>query len=459
MTMLRRFVLLLLAVAVSTLGGAPIPIAQAAPAPARYSGTLPDGATWLADVPARWNGTLLLYSHGYNPGPANPAQDAPDPATAAALLDRGYALAGSSYSRVGWALATAAADQLATLAAVTRLIGSPRRVIAVGTSMGGLVTAQLAERARGRLDGALATCGLVAGGLALGNYQLDGLHALATLLLPGQPVRLVRFAGIEDVAATVQQLTTAIQQAQTTPAGRARIALAAAFFQLPGWAAGLPKPAPNDYEAQEAGQLAGLLGILFFTTAGRLDIEQTAGGNPSWNVGVDYRRLLAESATARQVQALYRQAGLDLRRDLAQLTRTADITADLPAVRWLTRTSTVSGELAVPVLTLHTTADPLVPNQHEEEYAETVSRAGDRALLRQAYVDRPGHCTFTTAELVAGVETVARRIETGRWGATTRPRALQALAASLGLGPADFVPFRPGEFIGDSRRTARPGGM
>jgi hypothetical protein len=48
--------------------------------------------------------------------------------------------------------------------------------------------------------------------------------------------------------------------------------------------------------------------------------------------------------------ALYRRAGLDLRRHLAQLTRTADITADPPAARWLIRTSTVSGEAVASVV-------------------------------------------------------------------------------------------------------------
>ena len=32
--------------------------------------------TWIADVPANWNGTLLLYSHGFGP---LTAADAPDP--------------------------------------------------------------------------------------------------------------------------------------------------------------------------------------------------------------------------------------------------------------------------------------------------------------------------------------------------------------------------------------------
>ena len=30
-----------------------------------HTGTLSDGATYLIEVPSPWNGTLLLYSHGY----------------------------------------------------------------------------------------------------------------------------------------------------------------------------------------------------------------------------------------------------------------------------------------------------------------------------------------------------------------------------------------------------------
>src|SRR6266699_6723053 len=70
-----------------------------------YTGTLQDGATFLIEVPSPWNGTLLLYSHGYVvPGSANPAQDVGDPATGAFLLSDGFALAGSSYAHAGWAI-------------------------------------------------------------------------------------------------------------------------------------------------------------------------------------------------------------------------------------------------------------------------------------------------------------------------------------------------------------------
>src|SRR6266699_7354501 len=61
-------------------------------------GTL-GGANYTISVPSNWNGTLVLYSHGYVfPGQPNPARDAGDPVTEAALLQQGYALAGSAYS-------------------------------------------------------------------------------------------------------------------------------------------------------------------------------------------------------------------------------------------------------------------------------------------------------------------------------------------------------------------------
>ena len=41
-----------------------------------FTGTLANGTTWVADVPANWNGILLLYSHGFGP---LTAADAPDP--------------------------------------------------------------------------------------------------------------------------------------------------------------------------------------------------------------------------------------------------------------------------------------------------------------------------------------------------------------------------------------------
>ncbi|GIH11532.1 alpha/beta hydrolase [Rhizocola hellebori] len=445
MRTIRRLLAATIIAFLAMLGLAPT-TAQAAPT-TRYDGVLPNGATWIADVPANWNGTLLLYSHGYNPFPDNPPRNSPDPATAEALLARGYALAGSSYSRSGWVTDTAASDGLDTLRAVTALIGKPRRAIALGTSFGGMITGQLAERGR-QLDGAIATCGLMGGGIDLHNYQLDGSHAVAQLLLAGQQVKLVRFTDTAEAFATAGQMVAALDQAQASPEGLARTALITALYQEPTWVPGQPKPARGDIDAQVAGEYQNLRAILPFIVAGRADMERSAGGNPTWNKGVDYGRQLAESGRLAQVAQLYHRAGIDLRADLELLTRTATVTADLVAYRWM-RNSVLTGQLAMPVLTLHTTDDGLVPVQHQQEYGEDVHDSRSAELLRQAYAEHAGHCAFTTAELVAAVLTMEKRIQTGRWDALAGPHRMQALADSLGLDSAAFVRFRVPEFLGD----------
>jgi hypothetical protein len=155
-----------------------------------------------------------------------------------------------------------------------------------------------------------------------------------------------------------------------------------------------------------------------------------------------------------EVVALYRDARLDLRADLDKLTTTADVVPDRDALRELRRTSTLSGDLQVPVLSVHTTDDLLAPVQVQEEYAEDVGHAGRRRLLRQAYVGRPGHCAFTPAELVTAVHVLERRVVTGHWTAMT-PSALNRRATRLELGDAAFVPYRPGEFLADRNWKAR----
>ena len=105
------------------------------------------GANYTIAVPSNWNGTLVLYSHGYvfaDQPLLNPAPDAGDSLTAAALLQSGYALAGSSYSQNGWALQQAFHDQIALLDYFNATCGHPTRTIAWGHSLGGIITAGIA---------------------------------------------------------------------------------------------------------------------------------------------------------------------------------------------------------------------------------------------------------------------------------------------------------------------------
>ncbi len=449
------------AVLIGLLAG--VPVAHATTSTS-YTGTTSDG-NWIADIPSPWNGTLLLYSHGFGPPVA---ADAPDAGTRQALLARGYALAGSSYDTSGswWALDSALTDQFHTLADVERdLPSAPQHVIAVGTSMGGLISELEDERSNGRLDGALTTCGIVAGGIQLNNYQLDGEYAMTQLVNPAdENIKLVDFTGPGDGLNTGTELDGLAGQAQTTPQGRARLALAMALMNVATWAPGETMPAPSDYVTQEQEQYAvqfaptgtaPLLTTMDFVEFARPYIDEAAGGSATWTKGVNFGRLLAESPYAPEVISLYGQAGLNLGRDLDRLTRNADITADPSAVKSLEHTSVPTGRLQVPELDMHTISDQLVPVQQENYYRDTVAFAGRSELLRQAFIQRQLHCNFNPSELVAGVLAIQHRVNTGHWDSVATPTALEASATSLAaadpsLGAAAFIRFFPPPLSGNN---------
>jgi hypothetical protein len=62
-------------------------------------------------------------------------------------------------------------------------------------------------------------------------------------------------------------------------------------------------------------------------------------------------------------------------------------------------------------------------------------------------VSRQGHCNFTTAEIVAALDTVNQRAATGSWGDSTSAASLEAAADALGLDGAAYVDFRPGKLV------------
>ncbi|WP_119729368.1 alpha/beta fold hydrolase [Thermomonospora amylolytica] len=422
---------------------APAP-AAAATEPVHLEGILPDGATYVIDKPAGWNGTVLLYSHGYTPGPANPAQNAPGAQVRERLLGEGYALIGSSYARTGWTAEEAVPDQIGTLEVFEERFGEARRTIAWGHSFGGMITAALAERHPDRLDGAIPMCGLLAGGNGNWNFTLDTVFALRTLLAPDATTPLVRFGDQATAFSSMVRLQSAVDQAQATPQGKARIALAAALYGMPAWTDGTAPPA--DLASWQQSQYRALRTVLYPATAWRQEAETRAGGNMSWNTGVDYRRYFALTDNREQVQDLYRQAGLDLTADLRTLNAAPRISADRPATEYMRRNVAFSGRLRIPVLTMHTTGDGFVPPFHTSSYQEVVNEAGRHHLLRQTYVEGPGHCTFTPAETVAALRTLEHRITTGHWGTTTSPAEMNARAVRTGLGDGRFVTYRPGPF-------------
>jgi pimeloyl-ACP methyl ester carboxylesterase len=424
-----------------------------------HSGSLPDGATYLIEVPANWNGTLFLYSHGYVvPGAANPAQDVGDPVTRFFMLSSGYALAGSSYATTGWAIEQALPDQIAVLDLFDKIVARPKRTIAWGHSLGGIITAGLIQRYPERFDAAQPMCGVLSGGVATWNTALDGEFVFKTLLAPGTGLQVVNIA---NPTANFDLSEEILAEAQATPQGRARIALGAAVSDTPGWFTPLsPEPASDDFAAQEANQFLWDQQVDFpFVFAFRAELEARARGNVSWNTAVNYRRQLEHSIAHDEVRALYEQAGLDLDADLRTLNDAVRISADPEAVQYLEQNIIFNGSIHFPVLTLHTKGDGLVVVENESAYKKVVDEEGNGEFLRRTFIDRAGHCAFTPAETIAAVQTLINRLDTGRWH-DVNARDLNNAAAALGPAfnvfsgaqglvatPPAFIEFTPSPYL------------
>lgn len=448
----RLFALIVAVVLV--IGGTFASLALVSPARAasvtNYTGSL-DGAAYLIQVPTPWNGTLVLYSHGYVvPGASNPATDVGDAATGSWLLAHGYALAGSAYSTTGWAIQQAFQDQIDVLDHFDTLgYGHPSRTIAWGHSLGGIITAGLIQLHPDRFTAALPMCGVVAGGVATWNTALDGAFALNVLLAGSTPLQVVH---ITNPGANLNHAEQVLAVAQATPQGRARIALAAALSDVPGWfQTGSPEPAATDYASQEINQEAWLANVDGpFEFAFRAELEFRAGGNPSWNTDVNYLHQFAISAEGREVENLYKQAGLNLQSDLKALNAAPRIAADTGAVNYLKQYISFDGQISMPVLTMHTTGDGLVINQNEQSYAQVVNAAGNGNLLRETFVHRAGHCAFTSAETIAAFQTLVHRVNTGEWGDSTSPTLMNSEAAALGSpynpAPPAFLRYEPTQY-------------
>ena len=420
-------------------------------------------------MPTHWNGTVLLYSHGFGP-PAAPGRARPEHPEPRCSRD-GYAMAGSSYDPNGswWALDSALNDQFQTLSAVEALLPPHRlvHVFAVGTSMGGLISSLEDEHSNGRLQASLTTCGIVAGGLQLNNYQLDGEYAISQLLnptgrehpagplRPGSPGRRALTTG--------NNWTPSRTRRRRPPPGRARLALAMSLMNVATWARGSRcrrrtttrrrrRDSTRCSSARPADRPTAIQTTQDFVEFGRPWIDQASGGSATWTKGVNFGLLLAESPYAPEVISLYRQAGLNLWSDLASLTRHANITADPAAVRSLTQTSVPTGRLQVPELDLHTISDQLVPVQQEDYYRHTVgSPVAVTCCARRSFNDS---CTATSRRpsWSPACRPCSSGCRPGRWGDLADPSRVERGGRRDRAGQlrSAFIPFEPARLSGDN---------
>lgn len=147
------------AILCATLLCAPVALAQT-PASANDIKTetgVIDGATFRIDVPAKWNRGVVVMNHGYSPEPRIPQAGVPS-ARLRVFLDRGFAVAQSSYSRGGWAIEQALTDNVKMLKHFETKYGAADTVIATGGAMGASVTTASVEMQPDIYDAGLVTC-------------------------------------------------------------------------------------------------------------------------------------------------------------------------------------------------------------------------------------------------------------------------------------------------------------
>jgi stage V sporulation protein SpoVS len=137
----------------------------------------------------------------------------------------------------------------------------------------------------------------------------------------------------------------------------------------------------------------------------------------------------------------------------------ARIEAKPSAVAYMKQNIIFNGEIAIPVLTLHTKGDGLVTVENESAYLDVVEDGKNQGFLRQVFVHRAGHCEFTPAETLVAFQELVDRLDTGKWpglGAGALNQAAKALGKKFNVlevngkevpvGPAYFK-FQPAVFL------------
>src|SRR5690349_16531091 len=133
-----------------------------------------NGAPYRIRVPEAWNGTLLVFAHGYRDKADHPgeidnrtADVAPSAALEAPLLAQGFALAGTAYKDNGWAIGDAIQDVKNLAVFFRENVAQPQRTIIVAASLGTFVGYKSMEQFNGVYDGALCLCSAGAGATRL----------------------------------------------------------------------------------------------------------------------------------------------------------------------------------------------------------------------------------------------------------------------------------------------------
>ena len=400
-------------------------LATVAAAGARADTTLTGelaGAPYTIKVPTNWNGTLVVFAHGYRDKADHPGEvdDRSAPASPSAALDpillaQGFALAGSAYADNGWAVKEGIHDTRALTTHFRGLFGKPDRTLLWGFSMGSVVALATAEQANGLFDGYLAACAVGAGTPRAWDGALA--HLLAYKVAFGMPASWGTPGDVRDDVDFDTEVVPKLAFADpATPAYFGRLE----FIRLVTEVAG-----PGTLSPPPGWLPGGFFTNMFFLTEARAELERRAGGPPAQNLTHTY---------ALSADEKFYLAGLGVDADALLAAMNAERYAAEPGARNYARQwADYSGKVKGPLLTLHTQVDTLVPPQHESAYAATIAEAGRSDRMFQAYTSGIGHCAFTGPQLLTALGAL------NQWVASGTPPTAAQLPPAQGFLPG-FTP-------------------
>lgn len=318
-----------------------------------------EGAPWRIDVPANWNGELVMYAHGFepvgtprpDPWPANPASEA--------LVKAGYAVAQSGYGTQGWAVSRAIEDNERLRQHFLTQHPDTRRSWILGFSMGGAVALGTLERLPDHYSGGISMCGANLPGDVLAGEMLTSLVAFEYFFpsVVGLPAR-----GLISPAA------------DALPQQEVYQAIEAAIKANPVFASTLAKRL--ELRPDE------LAGTISLHTLVFQQLMKISGGVPVGNRETVYAGFGDDKAFNAGVRR---------------------IDADPMAQAKLERDLSLTGALRRPLLLQYNLNDPSVTPRFEPVYPALAANAGATPQPRTLPPTGEGHCNFTPDQVVEAV--------------------------------------------------------
>jgi Prolyl oligopeptidase family len=338
------------------------------------------GGAYRIEVPSAWNGALVLFAHGYRgEGPDILVNDSP---IREHLIETGYAWAASSYRGNSYRPDWGVDDTLALRDLFIARHGAPRWTILHGQSMGGHVLVASLEQHPDVYQAALSECGVLTG---IGEFDYLAAYTAAADYL----------SGVGLLAAPDSATFGALVNEQWLPA-----------MGTPGAYTARGEQFDSVVKYLTGGDLAFReQGLAMFYTRDLSLFGDPANAPP----GAPARRALSTRDIAFQIDPGLGVSSAELNAGVRRVDPAPG--ARSPGADPVFADFT--GQITVPVLSLHNTGDAFVPFKFEQDYRRKTLAAGTADLLVQRAVRRAGHCNFTTDERNLAFDDLVAWLEQG----------------------------------------------